>query len=156
MVRWSAGWGLRNYTSAPPGVSLKQDQSFYFWKIKLFYLFLHLLIQILSQNHNCNVLNGFFIVLSHNNARSENGQSIIFRQFLAQNQVCMLNHPPYSPHGEKCLVAPTSVSRHTERNYLIGTLKLWYTMVHVYKTHVRREILINISSNTSKFNIFHK
>ena len=49
-----------------------------------------------------------------------------------------------------------SVARHTERNYGICMLKLWYTMVHVYKTHARREIQINISSNTSKFNIFHK
>ena len=40
--------------------------------------------------------------------------------------------------------------------YESGMLKLWYTMVHVYKTHARREIQINISSNTSKFNIFHK
>ena len=29
-----------------------------------------------------------------------------------------------------------SAARHTERNYRIGMLKLWYTMVHVYKTHV--------------------
>ena len=29
-------------------------------------------------------------------------------------------------------------------------------MVHVYKTHARREIQIHISSNTSKFNIFHE
>ena len=39
---------------------------------------------------------------------------------------------------------------------LIGMLKLWYTMVHDYKTHVQREIQINITSNTSKFNIFCK
>ena len=37
---------------------------FYLWKIKLLYLFLHLLIQIWSQNHNCNVLNVFLIVFS--------------------------------------------------------------------------------------------
>ena len=48
--------------------------SFYLWKIKLLYLFLHLLIQIWSQNHNCNALNVFFIVLGHNNGSSENGQ----------------------------------------------------------------------------------
>ena len=30
-----------------------------FKKIKLLYLFLHLLIQIWSQNHNCNYLNVF-------------------------------------------------------------------------------------------------
>ena len=45
--------------------------------IKLLYLFLHLLIQIWSQNHNWNVLNVFFIVLSHNNARSENSQRTV-------------------------------------------------------------------------------
>ena len=50
----------------------------------------------------------------------------------------------------------SSVARHTERNYGNGMLKLWYTMVHVYKTHARREIQINISSNTWKFDIFHK
>ena len=31
--------------------------SFYCWKIKLLYLFLHLLIKISPQNHNCNALN---------------------------------------------------------------------------------------------------
>ena len=51
--------------------------SFYRWKIKLLYLFLRLLFQILPRNHNCNVLNVFFIVLSHNNARSENGQRTV-------------------------------------------------------------------------------
>ena len=50
----------------------------------------------------------------------------------------------------------SSVARHTERNYGIGMLKLWYTMVHVCKTHAQREIQINIISNTSKFNIFYK
>ena len=45
----------------------------------------------------------------------------------------------------------SSVARHSERNYGIGMLKLWYTMVHVYKTHARREIQINITSNTSCF-----
>ena len=49
-----------------------------------------------------------------------------------------------------------SVARHTQRNYGIDMLKLWYTMAHVYKTHARREIQINISSNTRKFNIFNK
>ena len=49
-----------------------------------------------------------------------------------------------------------SVARHTERNYEIGMLKLWYTMTHLYKKHVWREIQVNISSNTSKFNIFYK
>ena len=34
--------------------------SFYRWKIKLLHLFLHILFQILPQNHNCNVLNVFF------------------------------------------------------------------------------------------------
>ena len=29
-------------------------------------------------------------------------------------------------------------------------------MVHAYKTHARREIQTDISSNTSKFTIFHK
>ena len=52
---------------------------YYLWKIKLLYLFLHLLMQTWSQNHNCNDLNVFLIVLSHNNARSENGQSILWR-----------------------------------------------------------------------------
>ena len=37
-----------------------------------------------------------------------------------------------------------SVDRHTERNYGIGMLKIWYTMVHVHKTHARSEIQINI------------
>ena len=52
--------------------------SFYRWKIKLLYLFLRLLFQISPRNHNCNVLNVFFIILTHNNARSENGQSILW------------------------------------------------------------------------------
>ena len=33
--------------------------------------------------------------LLHNNAPSHT--SLIVRQFLARNQVCVLNHPPYSP-----------------------------------------------------------
>ena len=49
-----------------------------------------------------------------------------------------------------------SVARHTEQNYGTGMLKLWYTMVHVHKTYARREIQINIFSNTSNFNIFYK
>ena len=57
---------------------------------------------------------------------------------------------------QRIFVMSTSVARHTERNYEIDMLKLWYTMVHVYKTHARREIQINISSHTSKFNIFYK
>ena len=36
------------------------------------YLFLQFLIQIWSQNHNCNNLNVFLTVLSHNNARFAN------------------------------------------------------------------------------------
>ena len=31
----------------------------------------------MPRNHNCNVLNVFFIVLSHNNTRSENGQRTV-------------------------------------------------------------------------------
>ena len=37
---------------------------FYRWKIKFLYLFLHLLIQISPQNHNCNVLNVFLPFLA--------------------------------------------------------------------------------------------
>ena len=37
-------------------------------------------------------------------------------------------------------------NRHVKIMVHYGTL--WYTMVHVYKTHERREIQINISSNT--------
>ena len=44
-----------------------------------------------------------------------------------------------------------SVARSTERNYGIDMLKLWYTMVHVYKTHARRKIQINMSTNTFFF-----
>ena len=42
--------------------------SFYRWKIKLFYLLLHLPFQILPRNRNCNVLNVFFY-LSTGSAR---------------------------------------------------------------------------------------
>ena len=42
------------------------------------YLFLHLIFQISPRNHNCNALNVFLIVLSHNNARTENGQWILW------------------------------------------------------------------------------
>ena len=38
----------------------------------------------------------------------------------------------------------SSVAGHKEQNYGFGKFKI---MVHVYKTHARREIQINISSN---------
>ena len=38
--------------------------------------------------------------LLHDNAPS--GTSLIVRQFLARNQVCMLNHPQYSPDLAPC------------------------------------------------------
>ena len=59
--------------------------SFYLWIIKLLYLFLHLLIQIWSQNHNRNVLNVFLSFLAiimrgqiTVKEQSENGQSILW------------------------------------------------------------------------------
>ena len=61
-------------TALPSMTGIWCFSSFYRWIIKLLYLFLHLLIQISPLNHNCNALNVFFTVLSHNNARSENGQ----------------------------------------------------------------------------------
>ena len=64
-------------TELPSMTGIRCFSSFYLWIIKLLYLFLHLLIQIWSQNHNCNPLNVFFIVLSHSNARSENGQRTV-------------------------------------------------------------------------------
>ena len=55
---------------------IRYFSSFYRCKIKLLYLFPHLLIQIWSQNHNFNDLNVFFIVFIHNIAGSVNGQCI--------------------------------------------------------------------------------
>ena len=67
-------------TALPSMTSTRCFPSFYRWKIKLLFLFLRLLFQILPRNHNCNVLNVFLIVLSHNNARSENGQRTVREQ----------------------------------------------------------------------------
>ena len=54
--------------------------SFYRWEKNLLYLLLHLLIQISAQNHNCNALNVFFTVLSHNNVRSGNGKWTVWER----------------------------------------------------------------------------
>ena len=71
------------WTIAPPSMTaIWCFPSYYCWKIKLLYLFLYLLIQILSQNHNCNSCNIFFNVLIHNIARSVNGQC---------NPICIKN-----------------------------------------------------------------
>ena len=56
--------------------------SFYRRKIKLLYLFLHLLIQISPQNHNYNALDVFFTALSH---------IIIRDQRMVQNALPLLN-----------------------------------------------------------------
>ena len=65
-------------TALPSMTGIWCFSSFYRWIIKLLYLFLHLPNQISPLNHNCNALNVFFTVLSHDNARSENGQSILW------------------------------------------------------------------------------
>ena len=46
--------------------------------IIIMYLFLHLLLQISPHNNNCDALNFFFTFLSHNIARSENVQNILW------------------------------------------------------------------------------
>ena len=82
--------------------------SFYRWKIKLLYLFLRLLFQIFPRNHNWNVLNVFFIVLSHNNARSENGQ----RTVRERSEYSMT-------------VLSTGSAREHEKEFIVDTLKEW-------------------------------
>ena len=61
---------------------------FYCWKIKLLYLFLHLLIQIWSQNHNCKDLNVFlpflFIIL-----QGQWMDSVFADRSLNQGRVCI-------------------------------------------------------------------
>ena len=71
---------FRNWwiTALPSMTGTSCFPSFYRWKIKLLYLFLRLLFQISPRNHNCDALNVFLIVLSHNNARSENGRRILW------------------------------------------------------------------------------
>ena len=51
-------------TALPSMTGIWCFSSFYLWIIKLLYLFLHLLIQIWSQNHKCNVLNVFLSFLA--------------------------------------------------------------------------------------------
>ena len=72
-------------TTLPSMTGILCFSSFYLWIIKLLYLFLQLIIQIWSQNHNCNVLNVFlsFLAIIMRGERtvreqSENGQSILW------------------------------------------------------------------------------
>ena len=63
--------------------------SFYRWKIKLLYLFLHLLIQIWSKNHNCIYLNVFYRSYSYNIARLVKDQwMVIVFVDCSLNRVC--------------------------------------------------------------------
>ena len=83
--RWKETFHKWWTTALPSITDIRCFSSFYLWIIKLLYLFLHLLIQIWSQNHNCNALNVFlsFLAIVMRGQRtvkeqSEKGQIILW------------------------------------------------------------------------------
>ena len=117
--------------------------SFYSWKIKLLYLFLHVKFQISPQNHNCNVRNGFFTVISHNNVRfSQPGPlgmaskfNIVIKVFkTCRRQISILNTKYYESPFEKLRVRKTFIVI-TKVSKII--LMSWTMNTITYKAYLR-------------------